>query len=347
MIAYWFLFLCIAAGVLFHRESPDGDRPGVMFAAAIALITIMTGLRYEVGGDWQTYERLFHYTVLVGIERTIDTTDPGYQLVNWLVAQAGGTIVAVNLVCAIIFSWGLQRFARSQPRPWVSLLVAVPYLVVVVAMGYTRQATAIGILMAGLAALIGGAGIWRFTAYVAAAAMFHKTAVVMLPFAIFALQRNRIINLVVGVAASLLLYRYFLADALERFVENYLESEYTSQGAFIRLMMSFVPALLFFALGRRMDFDQRQYRLWWIFSATSVAMLALLYVLPSSTAVDRLALYLIPLQLVVVPRTIDLFKDQRIGRLLVLAYAAAVLFIWLNFATYSNAWIPYGFAPLG
>lgn len=345
MIAYWFLFACIAAGALFNIRQDDPSRPGVLFAAAIGLILVMVGLRYEVGGDWTTYQRLFQYTQLVGIERAIDTTDPGYQLFNWLVAQAGGTVVGVNMACAAIFCWGLQRFARSQPNPWMAVLVAVPYLVVVVAMGYTRQATAIGILMAGLAGLTRGSGIWRFTAYVVAAALFHKTAVVMLPFAIFALQRNRIVNLIVGIVATLFLYRYFLADALERFVENYLESEYTSQGAFIRVMMSFLPALVFFGAGRRLGLDNRQYRLWWIFSVTSVGMLVLLYLLPSSTAVDRLALYLIPLQLAIIPRTIGLFRDRRLGTMLVIIYSAAVLFVWLNFASYSKAWIPYRFAP--
>lgn len=346
MIAYWLLFGCIAAGALLNVRQADPSRPGVLFQAAVVLIMLMVGLRYQVGGDWENYLYLFKYTSAVGFSRAFDASDPGYQLLNWIAAASGGSVVTVNFACAVIFAWGLQRFARSQPNPWMTLLVAVPYLVVVVAMGYTRQATAIGILLAGLASLLGGAGMLRFTIYVAVAAMFHKTAVVMLPFAIFALQRNRIVNLLVGAVATYLLFQFFLADALESFVEHYLDARYSSQGAFIRVMMSFVPALLFFAVGRRLGFDQRQYRLWWIFSLTSVAMLVLLFVLPSTTAVDRLALYLIPLQLVIVPRAAALFKDRRIGTLFALVYAATVLFVWLNFAAYASGWIPYRFALL-
>lgn len=346
MLAYWVLFGCFALGALIRPAVWHGQRPSILFAAGILLICLMVGMRFEVGGDWINYAYLFRYTSAIGIERAIDASDPAYQLVTWLVAQAGMTVIGVNMVCAIIFCWGLDRFARSQPDPWLAVLVAVPYLIIVVAMGYTRQATAIGILMAGLASLTRGGGIVRFTAFVVVAALFHKTAVVMLPFAIFALQRNRLINIIVGVAASVLLYRYFLADSLEVFVRNYLDTRYSSQGALIRVMMSFLPAILFLSMGRRFGFDEREYRLWWILSMTSVVTLALLFVLPSSTAVDRLALYLIPLQLAVVPRAAALFRDLRIGTLAVIAYAAAVLFVWLNFATYSSAWVPYVFAPL-
>lgn len=346
MIAYWFLFVCIAAGAFLTGGQADRRRPSILFDAAALLVIVMVGFRFKVGGDWQTYQFLFNYTQVVGIERAIDTTDPAYQLLNWLVGSVGGTVVGVNLICAIIFAWGVRRFCLAQPDPWMSLLVAVPYLVVVVAMGYTRQATAIGILMAGLAGLIRGSGIIRFTAYVAVAALFHKTAVVMLPFAIFALQRNRLVNVIIGVIATYLLFRFFLADALQRFVENYLDSKYSSQGALVRIVMSFIPAMLFFAVGRRLGFNDRQYRLWWIFSVTSVVTLGMYFLLPSSTAVDRLALYLIPLQLVIVPRALQLFRDRRVGALAVLAYAGTVLFVWLNYAAYASAWIPYRFAPL-
>ena len=64
-------------------------------------------------------------------------------------------------------------FCLTQPRPWLALLIAVPYLVTVVAMGYTRQGVAIGIAMMGISALMGG-GVFRFVLWVALAATFHK-----------------------------------------------------------------------------------------------------------------------------------------------------------------------------
>lgn len=72
---------------------------------------------------------------------------------------------------------------------------------------------------------------------------------------------------------------------------------------------------------------------------------------PSSTAVDRVGLYLLPLQLMVFS-----YLPEVMGRgsgrahaswvFLVLVYYAAAEFVWLNFADTSFAWLPYRFYPL-
>ena len=73
----------------------------------------------------------------------------------------------------------------------------------------------------------------------------------------------------------------------------------------------------------------------------------LLLVSPSSTAVDRMALYLIPIQIFVFARLPDLGgKDRGLTNVLlfsVLGFYAAVMAVWLNFAAHAYAWIPYRF----
>jgi hypothetical protein len=75
----------------------------------------------------------------------------------------------------------------------------------------------------------------------------------------------------------------------------------------------------------------------------------LLIVFPSSTAVDRVALYWIPLQLFVLPRLPSALGNVEGKNILlvgsVLAYSALVLFVWLNYADTSSSWIPYKFYP--
>jgi hypothetical protein len=75
----------------------------------------------------------------------------------------------------------------------------------------------------------------------------------------------------------------------------------------------------------------------------------LLILSPSSTAVDRVALYWIPLQLFVwsrVPQAMGKKSDtQRQWLFLVLGYACAVHFVWLFFADHRKSWLPYKFYP--
>jgi apolipoprotein N-acyltransferase len=74
----------------------------------------------------------------------------------------------------------------------------------------------------------------------------------------------------------------------------------------------------------------------------------LLAVSPSSTADDRVALYLIPLQLFVLSRLPDvMMRDQALASVfLVVLCSALIQFVWLNFAVHAEYWVPYRFYPL-
>ena len=66
-------------------------------------------------------------------------------MLNWLSIQMDWGILGVNLIGGAIFAFGLVAFCRRQPRPWLALAVAIPYLVIVVAMGYSRQGIALAL----------------------------------------------------------------------------------------------------------------------------------------------------------------------------------------------------------
>ena len=98
---------------------------------------------------------------------------------------------------------------------------------------------------------------------------------------------------------------------------------------------------------KRLAPDPQERKLWtWI---ALVALLCLPIVSLATTAVDRVALYLIPIQIFVFSRIPRLAGSNiRVRTLLVLgviAYYAAVLFVWLNFATHAQYWLPYQFKP--
>jgi hypothetical protein len=346
LFPYWILVAYCAGGALLSDDARrSGPRLSNFLYIGVILIALMVGLRYQVGADWPTYKILFAYAGYADLGRMLTIGDPGYQLLSWTVRRMGFEIWLVNLVCGTIFAWGLLRFAKVQPNVWLAILVAVPYLVTVVAMGYTRQATAIGILMAGLAAVHQGASTLRFAVYVLVAALFHKTAVVVLPLVVFSSERNRLLNILAGALVIYMFYTSFLADSVDKFVENYIEAEYSSQGAAVRVAMNLVPAAAFFIYQRRLGFGTVERRIWFFHSCTAFLLLVLLVVLPSSTAVDRLALYVMPLQIAVLSRFPLLF-GRRMGTFIVVLYSLAIEFVWLNFATHARYWIPYQVYPL-
>lgn len=345
MWPYWLMFLVPAWGALLPGRL-KGSQAWLPWAMVFIVFTLMMGLRHEVGGDWMNYLPHFRHTASMTFGEVMGRSDPGYYGLNWLVARLGGDIYHVNLVCAAIMMWGTLRFCRDQPNPWLALLAAVPYMLIVVGMGYTRQAVALGFALLGLAAL--GHGRTRaFVIWIAIGATFHKSAVLLLPIAALAASRNRFLTGGLVGLTTLLLYYLLLADASEKLWENYVEAEYQSQGGMIRVLMNVVPAVLLILFRKRLAPDLQERKLWLWIAVFALACLPLVGL--ASTAVDRVALYLIPIQLFVFARVPRLATTVRVRTPLVLGvvgYYAAVLFVWLNFATHAFAWLPYQFMPL-
>jgi hypothetical protein len=109
--------------------------------------------------------------------------------------------------------------------------------------------------------------------------------------------------------------------------------------------MNLVPAAGFFFFQRRLGFRTLERRIWFFHSVAAFALLALLLFTPSSTAVDRLALYIMPLQIAVLSRFPMIF-GPRLGTFVVILYSLAIEFVWLNFATHARYWVPYQVFPL-
>ena len=79
-------------------------------------------------------------------------------------------------------------------------------------------------------------------------------------------------------------------------------------------------------------------------SVFALASVAWLLISSLSTAVDRVALYLILLQLFVfarLPNVLGRGRSIRMWVTAVVVYYAAVLLLWLNFAIHAFAWVPY------
>jgi hypothetical protein len=306
----------------------------------------MVGCRFEVGGDWFNYFDYLDEVAGSSLSEVLTSTEPGYRLLNWLSLNLGWGIIGVNAIGGSLFALGVTVFCRSLARPWLALTIAVPYLVIVVGMGYSRQGIALALAMIGLAALQKGT-IWKFVVWVVAGAMFHRTAVLLLPIAAFVRSERRSIQILwIGVATTMA-YALFLADSAEDLYANYVEAEYQSEGALIRLFMNAVPALVLL-LGPKVFKSLPGVRVWRIFSLLSLVLLGVYAATPASTAVDRVALYMLPLQLVVfsyLPDAIHGVGRRQLAFAIILYYACA-LFVWLVFATHSEYWLPYRFYPL-
>jgi hypothetical protein len=352
VLPYWIMFLFPALVAINSRPlraiNADGTRRvrvEAVWLGIILLLSLLIGLRFEVGGDWFNYFRWLLRGSFLSVADLPGEQDPGYMFLNIMSSWLGWGISGVNLFAGLIFSIGLAVFCRSLPRPWLALACAVPYLVIVVAMGYTRQSAALGLVMVALVTLRRGKAL-QFAAWLFLAALFHKSAVLVVPIALLTSRRRRLQSFgavgILGFAA----YDALLADHAADLVDVYITNErLESQGALIRLGMNLVAALVFLTLGHRFIMASSENRLWRIMSWGALAMFVALMSTGFTTALDRIALYLIPLQLVVFSHLPDALGRPH-GRnsaivFGILIYFAAVQFVWLNYANNARFWLPY------
>lgn len=351
MWPYWIMFLLPSAMACFEAH-PDlsaltkkiHGRRFIEWWLAWTILILVIGFRNEVGGDWSNYLRIFEYDRGESLWEALRAHDPGYHLLEWVSEQLGWGIYGVNFLAAVAFSSGLVVFCRHLPRPWLALAVAVPYLVIVLGMGYSRQGIALGFIMLGLVAL----GKHRIAAFAACAllgATFHSSAILLLPMAALAASRRKVITAIwVGVVVASA-YVVLLQDAVEKMQFNYLAAEAQSQGALVRLMLNALPAALLLMWHKRLLNRAPQQRFWIWFAIAALGLLGLYFVSPSSTAVDRVGLYILPLQMMVFSRVPESFGRRKgsselaVG-LIILLYGV-IQFVWLNYAVNSYLWLPY------
>jgi len=354
MLLYWLLFLgSVYWSVSRLRPIPQAaprvqhDRWPNVWRGFYVFLVLIIGLRHEVGVDW--------FNLIKGLEGwaqrpiyDIFASDFSYSLLEWIGFNIAGGIYFVNTICAVLFTWGLFSFCRVQPRPSLALVAAVPFLVIVVAMNSTRQAVAIGLIMQGLATLRLGGGL-RLLFYLVLAATFHTSAVLLMPLGILiAFQRHIFILLWAG---PLLFFMalWLVDDRFEDVAGYYLHIRMESAGAYIRTLMNVVPATLFLVFRKRFQLTPEQCTCWTWMAWGSLLLLVLFYVVPSSSLVDRVGWYFIPLQIFVLSSLPNVLGRKYGNNVLwvlgVVVYSAAIMFVWLFFSRHSHYWLPYQFYP--
>lgn len=342
MTVYWLMFTFPALAIFLPGRGSASLKKLSWLLLGI-FFTLIIGFRYQVGDDWLVY--LNHYSRVYDapLRDVIYEKDIGYGLLNWISAIIGGEIFLVNLICAAFVVFGLIKFSLRQPLPWLSILVAVPYVLIVFSMGYTRQSAAFGLCLFGFVALIDGR-LLKFVFFIFIATLFHKSAILLLPFAVLVGSKNRVWTLLWVGISGLALAGVVLAEHYESLFEYYIVREKASVGGPVRVAMNALPAIIFLLFNKYLEPDPAKGRLWFwmsIFSLMCIPMVGF-----ASTAVDRIALYFIPIQLYVFSRLHRLFNAPALRSLVVLGVVFGygfVQWVWLNYAVNAISWIPYQF----
>jgi len=311
---------------------------GILFL----ILLLFIGLRYKVGGDWYSY--LFYYDVSVGksLKEVLFLSDPGYMIINWLCGLFGFGIQGVNIISGAIFLFGLFFFIERLKLSYIAYFIAFPYMITIIAMGYTRQSIALGILMIAYVMYVENK-FYKTIFFILLAAMFHKTAI--FGVIIFLADKRTLfkpIYLIVGLLVAFLVFK-LMQHKFDTMYNVYIGRNAFSGGAIPRLALNAISGITYILFYKKFKEIGNENQNLWLF--LSIVTIASFFLIPfSSTVADRLSLYLLPLQLVVWSRFPYLFDDNKVKLLIyfgIVIMYTSYFFVWMFFANHRFQWIPY------
>ena len=346
-----FIFTCFA---LFTSRDSFSNR--CIFYITFFYLVFFIGLRNEIGTDWDLiytnflgFQSAFEsYGELVGV-----TSEPIYTLISFLSNTFNSSIYGVNLICALIFFIGFFRFISTLKRPWLALVFAYPYYILVASINFNRQSAAIGIVLLAFVELVNNKK-FIFILFTLLASAIHLSALITLPLILSSdsiFSKRYLIKSLCLFFLLLLVFNLsgYFTSKYNSLLFNFFESGlvFTSQGLWLRVGPLMASLALILTFRKRLNIS-KYIKSVYIISGLLVFALAVIASVNESfsTISDRLSAYFLPLLLygiTIIPDISDRFNLRaNLATFLICLYSLALTLSWLAFSYYAeNYWLPY------
>lgn len=347
MTVYWFFFTL--SSYLLITENENKKNTSILKYFLHFLLIIFIGFRFEIGGDWGNYLEIYSYIDLQDIISAHIKTDIGYNLLLLITKKLNLGIYGINTICGFIVILSVHLICSLNKKYyWICFLILLPYYILVVSTGYTRQSVSIAFSLIGIYYLLSRKKRYYqnylyFSFFVFLGILFHKSAIISFIFLIPFLNYLIIIFSILFVIINITFLMTLFIDELRRVIEQYIIVQYTSQGAILRSLV-LLPSLIFHYLLLKFNaYSINERRLFMTYSILVVLVMLLVFIKPL-TIVDRFALYLIPLSAILYAKFAYILKDTTnvlLYKLLIVFFTFFLLFTWLNFSGHQSYWVPY------
>ena len=345
----WVYISLLFLPIIFGLISSLTDKNAAYFSKIVFLLLVIfiIGSRYKIGGDWTHYnEYFFDASAQNNLFEVFSMKGPSYAGLNYIVSAIGGSIILVNFISVFIFIYGFYKFCNNIPNYWDEYLVSVPYILIVLVMGYTRQSIALGFVFLALS-FYKDRSVFKYVVAVLIGTTFHVACVIMLPFSFFFVKNEkRRVNLLKKLFIAILFAIPIISVILFNYqyiTDHYLLRTHKSPvGVYFRLLIHSATFALFIVMRQRYKQNYDDYRLWMAIGISVFLLLPIMYF--SWIIYDRLILYLLPFQVLIWSRLIYLYKvfvNRIVFRAFVYLSYFSMLIIWLNYANNRQSWLPY------
>lgn len=308
---------------------------------------LFIGLRYRVGPDWWQYSYIHTSLAYYNFWDIMFRPEPLSYFLFWLSETLGFHVYLSNIVAAAILMIGVLCFARRTASPWLALVAATPYFIVVVSMSGIRQSMAAGIMLFLLSRWERYSFLKRGL-YILVAAMFHTSALANNILLVTKLNIPLRYKLFIG--TLVLLMTFYLGSEVPLYADNvlqyrhrYLEGNYSveSIGSLYHIAMIAFPALLGFIYKKRIADNVYNPTLldFGLYASLAVFIINLF----SSTVASRLTIYMYFVPMIVYPALVASAgpRTKLLAMFAVIMFHFLILASWFTLGNVAFAYIPY------
>jgi hypothetical protein len=339
VLVYFLLLLAVGLA------GDDRTRQRGLYRLSIIALFIYVAFRYEVGCDWNGYLIIYDAQSLGTYESAFSQRESLFAAANVFLHQLGLDYPYINVMSSAVYFAGFHMLARRQPNPLSMLALSFPLLVLHLAMSAIRQATAVGILCVAFNAFNDRRPVLFAGLVLLAGVGFHTSALVFLsltPFVIGELSRRNIaIGMLVGLPG---LYYLASGEQFTVYYDRYVGTGTDAFGApFRTAFLTMTGALFLLAMKDRWRrYYPADFKLTWMSAMIMLVLFPLAFV--SSVIADRIAYYLMPVQIVILARFSRLNKGVLPPFVLSMPFVASgiVLIGWTALsALFAGCYVPY------
>lgn len=210
---YLIIFIILTLLAVLNIQFRDKLTNQVLVPFASLILIAVAGLRYETGGDWDSYAMLFdmlpRWDQIMAHPRILfaEDVEEGFVLLCAGIKALGGNVqhlffvvTTINITLIAIASYRYTKY------PLVALMCYFGILYMQLEMIYIRQATAVALCFFALQ-YIEEKKVWKYMTFIVLACLFHRVAVLMVPL-YFVLGRKFptwMYLAVIGVGAAMML----------------------------------------------------------------------------------------------------------------------------------------------
>lgn len=317
---------------------------------------IFIGFRFEVGGDWNQYLKIFETFDTSSITNIFITRNEfGFNLIIFFVKTLNLEFVHFNFICSLIVLSIIFFYLSKQYDPFLGLVIIYTIFLIIFVMGFARQSLSASLIILSIYYLQKNRIILSYL-IIFISATFHTSAL----FFLIIYPLNLLINIKnYNNKIYIFLFFSFIGISLYFFLRqldiyNALVYNYLGQGRFeriydqpagapFRVLLNVIPSfLILFFINKFKNIETNSKKIFITLSILCLLVSCLLFFYP--VFVDRYMYYFVILQVIFYSNLSFNIKNKRLKiayESLIISYYLLVFLVWINFADHKRWWIPY------